>query len=214
VDDLRLAAMILHSVACVVTIAYAVALRRSRARQDAFALAIVWCATFLSARAGESIRHLLPPPGDVPYYGFRNRALLVVECALYFAWPLGVAAWIRWTFVRARSWWIVGAWLLATGIPAVTYPLIRGSSWFRLAAVVHIVAFVFEISAIVKWTKRREKPQPWHGVAIATSWVSTMPAISFLVSPESAESYHTWFLGAVVGLHLWVIAMIGGSKWQ
>lgn len=213
-DELALAAIILHGVACFVLVAYAIAQRRSEHRRDAFALAIVWCAMFLSARIGEFISELGTPDGDVPLSGLYERTLLAVEHALYFAWPLGLAAWMRWTFVRARALPLVVLWLLSFGVPTALYPLIRGSSWFRLAAAVHIIAFVLEIVAIRQWWKRREKPRPWHGVGIVASWVSTLPAIAFLFWPDSLDSYGLWALRGQICLHLWVLALMGGAKWM
>jgi peptidoglycan/LPS O-acetylase OafA/YrhL len=76
----------------------------------------------------------------------------------------------------------------------------------------HVAAFIGEVAAIAQWVKRREKPQPWHGAGIAACWVSTLPALSFFSSPDVYESYANWVLRGLVGLHLWVLAMVGGAK--
>jgi hypothetical protein len=214
VDSLALAAVILHGVACVVVVAYAISQRRSEQRLDAYGLAIIWCATFLTARIHEFIGQFLPPPGDTPLSGLHDRSLLALDGALYFALPLGLAAWIRWTFVRAKPLPIFVVWLLAVAVPTAVYPAIRGETWFHLAGLIHLVAFIGEMSAVRQWAKRREKPHPWHGIAIAAMGISTLPAISFFASPENFESYGNWVLRGLVGLHLWVLAMVGGAKWK
>jgi hypothetical protein len=212
--NLELACLVLHGAACVVTIAYAIVRRRSGERQMAYLLALTWTACFVSALMQPYVVNALSPPGDAPYSGIRDRTLLALNAALYFSWPLGIAAWIRWTFIRAKPWPILLAWLLAFGIPTAIYPAIRGVAWFRLAGAVHLAAFASEISAIVAWARRREKPEPWHGIGLAAAGICTLPAISFFALPESQESYGNWVLRGAIGLHLWVLAMIGGAKWK
>ena len=112
------------------------------------ALALVWCAWFVASFARDFVVAALPPPGDAPLSGVVNRVLLALDGALYFAWPLGFLAWMRWTFVRAKPLPILLGWLLAFGIPTALYPAIRGAAWFRFAGMVHVVAFVGEIAAI------------------------------------------------------------------
>ncbi len=214
VDSLALAAVILHGVACVVVVAYAISQRRSEHRLDAYGLAIIWCATFLTARIHEFIGQFLPPPGDTPLSGLHDRSLLALDGALYFALPLGLAAWIRWTFVRANPLPIFVAWLVAFGVPTAVYPAIRGEAWFRLAGAIHIAAFAGGAWAIIQWAKLRARPRPWHGIAIMASWVTTLPAASFLFWPDIYESYAIWLIRSLIGLHLWVIAMVGGAKWK
>ena len=213
-DRLPLAVAILHGVACIVTLAFAFVRRRSAERQDAFVLALVWCAWLVESFASDIVIAALPPPGDAPLSGVVNRVLLALDGALYFAWPLGFLAWIRWTFVRANPLPILLGWLLVFGIPTALYPAIRGAAWFRFAGLVHVAAFAGEVAAIVQWIKRREKPQPWHGAAIAASWVCALPALSFFSLPDVYESYANWVLRGLVGLHLWVLAMVGGAKWK
>ena len=212
--DLALACVALHGIACVVTIAFAIAKRRSQERHDALVLAIVWCASFVGNWLHDATLAALPPPSPTPLSTFHDRALLAANGALYFAGPLGFATWIRWTFVRARPLPIFVAWVLAFGIPTALYPLIRGASWFLYASIVHIVAFIAEVTAIWQWAKRSERPRPWHGAGLFASWVTTMPSIAFLVSPGSEESYGNWLLRAAISLHLWVIALIGGATWK
>lgn len=212
--DLAFASAVLQGLACVVCFAYAYARRSSPERQDALALACVWFGWFLLGIIEDLTGQALPAPSDVPLSGIRNRAILAVNSAAYLAWPLGMAAWIRWTFVRAKPLPFFFAWLVAFGIPTAVYPAIRGVGWFRLAGTIHIGAFIGEIVAIRQWAKRREKPQPWHGIALAAAGISTLPAISFFASPENFESYGNWVLRGLIGLHLWVLAMVGGAKWK
>lgn len=214
VVDLPLAAAVLHGLACVVCFAYAYAKRRSSERQDAINLALVWFGWFILGNIVDLTDKALPPPSDIPFSGFRDRALLAVNNAAYLAWPLGMAAWIRWTFVRAKPLPIFVAWLVAVGVPTAAYPAIRGVQWFRLAGVIHLAAFALEIWAIIQWSKLRARPCPWHGIAIAASWVTTLPAASFLFWPDIFESYGIWILRALIGLHLWVLAMVGGARWR
>lgn len=213
-DSLALAVAVLHGLACVVLLAFAFVHRRTVDRQDAFAVALVWCAWFVAAVARDWIVGALPPPDDAPLHGLQNRVLLALDGALYFAWPLGIAAWVRWTFTRARPLPIVLGWILAFGIPTAVYPAIRGATWFRFAGLVHVTAFAIEAAAIMQWAKRRERPRPWHGIGIAAAWVSTLPALSFFSLPDVFESYANWVLRGLIGLHLWVLALMGGAKWR
>lgn len=212
-DKLALAVAVVHGVACVVAGAYAFARRRSAERQDAFALALVWCAWFVAAFARDWIVAALPPPGDVPLSGVVNRVLLALDSALYFAWPLGVAAWVRWTFTRVRTLPIVLGWILAFGIPTAIYPALRGAAWFRFAGLVHVAAFAIEATAIVQWAKRRERPRPWHGVAIAATLLCSAPIFAFFASSEVRHDYIVWVLRALVTLHLGTVAFVGGDLW-
>ena len=212
--DLALASAVLHGLACVVCFAYAHAKRRSAERQYAFALALFWFGWFVFEILEDLTGQALPSPGDIPYSGLRNRALLAVNSAAYLAWPLGMAAWIRWTFVRANPLPMFIAWLVAFGVPTAVYPAIRGEAWFHLAGMIHLGAFIAEMSAVRQWAKLRARPRPWHGIAIAAMGISTLPAISFFASPENAESYGNWVLRGLIGLHLWVLAMVGGAKWK
>ena len=212
--DLSLAEVALHSAACIATLVYAIARRGSAERQMAFLLAFTWIGWIVVDLLQARVVAALPPPSDIPLSGMHDRVLLALDGALYFSWPLGIAAWIRWTFARAKPWPILLAWLLAFGIPTAIYPAIRGVAWFRLAGAVHLAAFASEISAIIEWARRREKPEPWHGIGLAAAGICTLPAISFFALPESQESYGNWVLRGAIGLHLWVLAMIGGAKWN
>lgn len=213
-DSLALAVAVLHGFACVVLLAFAFVHRRTVDRQDTFAVALVWCAWFVAAVARDWIVAALPPPDDAPLHGLQNRVLLALDGALYVAWPLGIAAWVRWTFTRAHPWPIALAWIAAFGIPTAVYPAIRGATWFRFAGVVHVAALAIAAPTIVHWAKRREHPRPWHGAAIAAAWVSTLPALSFFSLPDVFESYANWVLRGLIGLHLWVLALLGGAKWK
>lgn len=212
-DKLALAVSVLHGIACVVSIAYAFARRRSADRQDAFLLAFVWCAWFVDSIVSDFVVAALPPPGDVPLSGMRDRVLLALDSALYFAWPLGLAAWIRWTFTRARPLPIVLGWLLAFGIPTAIYPALRGAAWFRFAGLVHVLAFVIETAAVLQWAKLRERPRPWHGVAIASTLLCSAPIFAFFALSEIRHDYSVWVLRALVALHLGTIAFVGGDLW-
>lgn len=212
--DLSLASAVLHGLACVVCFAYAYAKRRSTERQDAINLALVWFGWLLLDFIVDLTDKALPPPNDIPFSGFRDRALLAVNNAAYFAWPLGMAAWIRWTFVHAKPLPIFVAWLVAFGVPTAVYPAIRGETWFRLAGAIHVAAFAGEAWAIIQWAKLRARPRPWHGIAIMAAWVTTLPAASFLFWPDVYESYAIWLIRSLIGLHLWVIATVGGAKWK
>ena len=212
-DDLALAVAVLHGAACIVAFVFAFVRRRTVDRHDAFALAIVWCAWFVAAIARDFVVAALPPPGDVPLSGMRDRVLLALDSALYFAWPLGLAAWTRWTFTRARPLPIVIGWLLAFGIPTAIYPSIRGLNWFRLAGTIHVLAFVIEAAAILQWAKLRERPRPWHGVAIASTLLCSAPIFAFFALSENRHDYSVWVLRALVALHLGTIAFVGGDLW-
>jgi hypothetical protein len=212
-DHLSHAVAVLHALACIVTLAFAFVRRRSAERQDAFALALVWCAWLALDLTSDIVVAALPPPGDAPLSGVVNRVLLALDGALYFAWPLGFLAWIRWTFVRANPLPSLLGWLLAFGIPTALYPAIRGVSWFRLAGLVHVAVFAIEAAAIWQWAKLRERPRPWHSVAIASTLLCSAPIFAFFALSENRHDYSVWVLRALVALHLGTIAFVGGDLW-
>jgi hypothetical protein len=211
--SLSLACQILHGLAIVTTIAFAFVRRHSADRQPTFLLAMVWAIWLTMDLARDFIVGALPPPGNVPLSGVVNRVLLALDGALYFAWPLGLAAWIRWTFVRASPLPILLGWILAFGIPTAIYPALRGANWFRFAGLVHVLAFAIEAAAIVQWAKRRERPRPWHGVAIAATLLCSAPIFAFFALSEIRQDYTVWVLRALVTLHLGTIAFVGGDLW-
>jgi hypothetical protein len=203
----------LHAAACCVTLAYAYACRRSVERREALAVALVWCVGFLVLLLSDVVVGALPPPSNVPLSGIRNRTLLAVDGALYFASPLGLATWVRWTFVRARPLAMLIPWVLAFGVPTVVYPAIRGELWFRYAAIVQIFALSVSFVAIAQWVRRIERPRPWHILAFAATLFCNIPIIPFLASPDVRPDYVIWVVRAFIALHLGVIAILGGDLW-
>ena len=211
-SPLALASVTLHGVACAMALVHAYARRRSPDKADAYALALVWCAWFVAARAHDVTVRALPPPGP-PLSRPLDLALLALAGALYFAWPALILGWIRWTFLRARTWPVVLLWLVAWGIPAAVYPAIRGTSWFQYAGAFHLAALVGEVVAIGQWVRRREPPRAWHVIALGAVPICAFPAIPFFASGEARAGYLIWVLRGLVGLHLWCIAVLGGDLW-
>jgi hypothetical protein len=211
---LALASAVLHGAACVLCLMYAFAKRRSEDRQAAYVLAIVWCGWFGVALLCDVTAAALPPPSPEPLSGLKNRALLAVDSALHLAWPMGILAWVRWSFRGSRPWPVVLAWLVSWGLPTAVYPAIRGASWFWYAGAIHVAALVGEIAAISSWVRRREHPRPWHVAGFVAAAASAFPVIPFFVSSEARAGYLIWVLRGLVVSHLALIAVVGGELWS
>ncbi len=212
--SLALTSAVLHGAACVLCLVYAYARRRSKERQAAYLLAIVWCGWFGLAVLRDLIVNALPPPGPEPLSGLRNRTLLALDVVLYFAWPAGSLAWIRWIFLRAYSWPLLVIWLGTSGLMTARYPALGGEAWFHYAGGLHLAALAVEIATIAIWARRRKPPRPWHAIAVVAAPISAFPALPFLTSGEARASYLVWVLRGLVALHLWCIAVLGGDLWN
>jgi hypothetical protein len=208
--QLSFAVLALHGLACVVSLAFAFVRRRA----DASALALFWCSALVVDWIGIAVVELLPAPSTLPLTTVRDRFLLACSWMLYFALPMGRVAWIRWTFVRARVWPCVAAWIFAFGVPTLLYPLIRGQSWVRFAGIIEFLAFVAEAVAIAQWIPRRERPQPWHILAFAVTLFCLAPIFAYFVWPEVQSAYDVWVQYSLIVLHLGVIAILGGDLWR
>jgi hypothetical protein len=213
--SLALASAVLHGAACVLCLVYAYARRCSAERQRAYVLAIVWCGGFALALLHGWFVAALPPPGPEPFFDLKNRTLLALDGAAYFASPLGILAWIRWAFIRSRPWPIALAWVALSLVPVAVYPALVGRAWFRYAGAIHVAALAGEIAAIASWARLRELPRPWHSIAIVATPLCAFPAIPFFASTnEAREGYLLWVLRGLVCLHLWCLAVLGGDLWN
>ncbi len=208
--QLSFAVLVLHGLACVAALAFAFVRRRA----EASALTLFLCSALVVDRMRIAVDALLPPPSALPLATVRDRFLLACSWMLYFAVPMGRVAWVRWTFVRARVWPCVAAWIFAFGVPTVLYPLMRGQSAFRFAGIVEFLAFVGEVVAIAQWIPRRERPQPWHILAFAATLFCLAPIFAYFVWPEVQSAYDVWVQYSLVVLHLGVIAILGGDLWR
>lgn len=208
------AAIVLHGAACVLFLVYAYALRRSKERQAAYVIALVWLAWFGLDRVHAALVEAIPPPDVEPIASFKARTLLDLERAVYLAWPALFLGWIRWTFSNARPWPVVLAWVAVSALPSAIYPALRGESWFRYAGAIHGAALIGEVAAIVSWARLREPPRPWHSIAIVAAGMCAFPAIPFFASAEARAGYLIWVLRALVALHLSVLAVVGGELWN
>ena len=205
--------IVLHAAASAFCIWHAVGKRNTADRGPAYLLAFVWTIYFILDQAHTALVGSIPSPDVEPIASTKTRFLFNLEGSLYFVWPAGFLAWIRWTFRRARPWPVVLAWLAASAL-SVAVPAFRGAAWFRFAGALHLAALAVEIASIVVWVRKREAPRPWHVAGMVAACMTALPAIPFLSPNEAREGYLLWVLRGLILGHLSIVAIVGGELWS
>lgn len=203
-----IAQLVLHGIVAVLAATLA------RQRPEHRAVSIFVGLTLLTDLAGWFIIYACPwinAPG--PFTGIR-RVIGHFDQALFLSWAIGVAAVSTAVYLRRKPWPVFVAAAAVLAVLVAGYPTIRGATLGAAYALIDGAVVAWSIFCAAVWTKRSERPRPWHASALL---LFVMECANFFgpYAPPMPSPFDGWGAAQVTYLMIWTALLFlhGSALW-